>query len=571
MNLLIKYLRPRFGRICVGLLIKFGGTMMDLLIPYIQAYLINDITPLRQSGQVWLWGGIMLICSFFASFGNITANRMAAKVARDTTEQLRNDLFTKVSHLSNSQIDQFTIPSLISRLSTDTYHLHRMIGMIQRMGIRAPIMIIGGIILTMTLDPVLALILTCSLPLLFVIVFNVSRTAIPLFRHSQKVSDRMVRVVREMATGIRVIKALSKTEYEEEHFRTVNRAVVKAETKASTTMSLSRPAMNLILNAGLVLVIWVGAYRINGGAAEAGDLIAFQTYFNLILGAVMGMNRIITEFTKALASADRIQAVLDAPEDLLVKPELPAVRDAEHVVFDKVCFSYNKTQDNISNISFTLKQGETLGIIGPTGAGKSTLAQLLMRFYDVDSGAIRIHGRDIRSMTDEELRTQFGVVFQNDVLFRGDIFENINLGRDLTEAEVLTAAEHAQAASFIEAAGGLTAPVSAKGTNFSGGQKQRMLIARALAKKPEILILDDSSSALDYKTDAAMRQVIRQYFDGTTTVIIAQRISSIKHADHILVLEDGEALGYGTHEELMKTCGLYQEIAHLQMGEGGED
>jgi len=571
LNLLIKYLRPRIGRICVGLLIKFGGTMMDLLIPYILAYIINDITPLRQSGQVWLWGGIMLICSFFASFGNITANRMAARVARDTTEQLRNDLFTKVSHLSNAQIDQFTIPSLISRLSTDTYNLHRMVGMIQRMGIRAPIMIIGGIILTMTLDPVLALILTCSLPLLFVIVFNVSRTAIPLFRHSQKVSDRMVRVVREMATGIRVIKALSKTEYEEEHFRTVNREVVKAETRASTTMSLSRPAMNLILNAGLVLVIWVGAYRINGGAAEAGDLIAFQTYFNLILGAVMGMNRIITEFTKALASADRIQAVLDAPEDLLVKPELPAVRDEEHVVFDKVCFSYNKTQDNISNISFKLKQGETLGIIGPTGAGKSTLAQLLMRFYDVDSGAIRIHGRDIRSMTDEELRTQFGVVFQNDVLFRGDIFENINLGRGLTETEVLTAAEHAQAASFIEAAGGLTAPVSAKGTNFSGGQKQRMLIARALAKKPEILILDDSSSALDYKTDAAMRQVIRQYFDGTTTVIIAQRISSIKHADHILVLEDGEALGYGTHEELMKTCGLYQEIAHLQMGEGGED
>jgi len=571
LNLLIKYLRPRFGRICVGLIIKFGGTMMDLLIPYILAYIINDITPLRQSGQVWLWGGIMLVCSFFASFGNITANRMAAKVARDTTEELRNDLFTKVSHLSNAQIDQFTIPSLISRLSTDTYNLHRMVGMIQRMGIRAPIMIIGGIILTLTLDPVLALILTCSLPLLFVIVFNVSRTAIPLFRYSQKVSDRMVRVVREMATGIRVIKALSKTEYEEEHFRTVNQAVVKAETKASTTMSLSRPAMNLILNAGLVLVIWVGAYRINDGAAEAGDLIAFQTYFNLILGAVMGMNRIITEFTKALASADRIQAVMDAPEDLLVKPELPAVREEDHVVFDKVCFSYNKTQDNVSNISFRLKQGETLGIIGPTGAGKSTLAQLLMRFYDIDSGSIRIHGRDIRSMTDEELRTQFGVVFQNDVLFRGDIFENINLGRDLTEAEVLTAARHAQAASFIEAAGGLTAPVSAKGTNFSGGQKQRMLIARALAKKPEILILDDSSSALDYKTDAAMRQVIRQYFDGTTTVIIAQRISSIKHADHILVLEDGEALGYGTHEELMQTCGLYQEIARLQMGEGGED
>jgi ATP-binding cassette subfamily B protein len=336
-------------------------------------------------------------------------------------------------------------------------------------------------------------------------------------------------------------------------------------------MALSRPAMNLILNTGLVLVIWVGAYRVNSGAAEAGDLIAFQTYFTIILGAVMGMNRIITEFTKALASADRIQAVLDAPEDLLVKPELPVVQDEEHVVFDKVRFSYNKTQDNVTDISFKLKQGETLGVIGPTGSGKSTIAQLLMRFYDVDSGAIRIHGKDIRSMTDEQLRTQFGVVFQNDVLFRGDIFENINLGRELTEDQVWTAAKHAQAASFIQEAGGLEAPVSAKGTNFSGGQKQRMLIARALAKKPEILILDDSSSALDYKTDAAMRQVIRQYFDGTTTVIIAQRISSIKHADHILVLEEGQALGYGTHEELMKSCELYQEIARLQMGEGGED
>ena len=214
MNLLVKYLRPKIGRICLGLTIKFGGTIMDLLIPYILAHIINNITPLRDTGKVWIWGGIMLICCFFASFGNITANRMAAKVARDTTEQLRNDLFTKVSHLSNAQIDQFTIPSLISRMSTDTYHLHRMIGMIQRMGVRAPIMIIGGVVLTMSLDPVLALVLTCSLPLLFIIVLNVSRTAIPLFRISQKVSDRMVRVVREMATGIRVIKALSKTEYE---------------------------------------------------------------------------------------------------------------------------------------------------------------------------------------------------------------------------------------------------------------------------------------------------------------------------------------------------------------------
>lgn len=566
MQLIVRYVRPYFKRMSLGLLVKFTGTIMDLLLPYILAHIIDDVTPLQDMGLVVRWGFVMLLCSFLAIAGNVIANRMASRVARDTTRRLRHDLFRKISYLSNRQIDDFTIPSLVSRMSTDTYNIHRMVGMMQRMGIRAPILVLGGVGITLFLDPVLALVLTAMLPVILLIVYAVSRESIPMFDRLQQAVDRMVRVVRENASGVRVIKALSKTEDEKAHFDQVNRQVMQAENRANNVMALSKPAMNLTLNLGLVLVVLVGAVRVNRGLSSPGTITAFLTYFTIILNAMMSVTRVLTMWSKALASAGRIEEVLSAPEEL--QPQaLPQRDETAHIVFENVNFSYNGTKNSLSGINFTLNHGESLGVIGPTGAGKSTLAKLLLRFYDVSEGQIRVDGRDVRSFDLQELREKYGVVFQNDLLFRKSVGENIRIGRSISTQRLLQAAKDAQALDFVEQAGGLDTPLEARGANLSGGQKQRLLIARALAGRPEILILDDSSSALDYRTDAALRQVIRQDYGDTTTVIIAQRVSSVRTCDRILVLEEGRMAGFGTHAQLMARCPLYREISHLQMGE----
>lgn len=566
MQLIVRYVRPYFKRMSLGLLVKFTGTIMDLLLPYILAHIIDDVTPLQDMGLVVRWGFVMLLCSFLAIAGNVIANRMASRVARDTTRRLRHDLFRKISYLSNRQIDDFTIPSLVSRMSTDTYNIHRMVGMMQRMGIRAPILVLGGVGITLFLDPVLALVLTAMLPVILLIVYAVSRESIPMFDRLQQAVDRMVRVVRENASGVRVIKALSKTEDEKAHFDQVNRQVMQAENRANNVMALSKPAMNLTLNLGLVLVVLVGAVRVNRGLSSPGTITAFLTYFTIILNAMMSVTRVLTMWSKALASAGRIEEVLSAPEEL--QPQaLPQRDETAHIVFENVNFSYNGTKNSLFGINFTLNHGESLGVIGPTGAGKSTLAKLLLRFYDVSEGQIRVDGRDVRSFDLQELREKYGVVFQNDLLFRKSVGENIRIGRSISTQRLLQAAKDAQALDFVEQAGGLDTPLEARGANLSGGQKQRLLIARALAGRPEILILDDSSSALDYRTDAALRQVIRQDYGDTTTVIIAQRVSSVRACDRILVLEEGCMAGFGTHAQLMASCPLYREISHLQMGE----
>ena len=567
MKLIFRYVRPYLKRMSLGLTIKFLGTIMDLFLPYILAHIIDEIVPLKDMTLVIRWGLLMLLCSFLAILGNVIANRMAAWVARETTRRLRHDLFRKISYLSNRQIDGFTVPSLISRMTTDTYNIHRMVGMMQRIGIRAPILVIGGVAVTLTLDPVLALVLTCMLPVILFIVFLVSRRSIPLFDHLQKSVDTMVRVVRENASGVRVIKALSRTEGEKARFESVNRQVMQDENRANMVMAFSKPGMNLTLNLGLVLVVLVGAHRVNSGLSGPGVITAFLTYFTIILNAMMSITRVLTMWSKALASADRIETVLAAPDQLTPQP-IPEKQEEAHIVFDHVSFSYNGRENNLEDIDFSLNRGESLGIIGPTGAGKSTLAGLLMRFYDVSQGSIRVNGRDVRAYDLKDLRAQFGVVFQNDILFKKSIGENIRIGRQLDMERLEQAAKDAQAAFFIEETGGMAASLEARGVNLSGGQKQRLLIARALAGRPDVLILDDSSSALDYQTDARLRQTIHKDYGDTTTVIIAQRVSSVKNCDKILVLEDGKLSGFGTHEELLRSCQLYQEISRLQMGEG---
>lgn len=567
MKRIIDYVRPYFGRMSLGLFIKFIGTIMDLFLPYILAFMIDDVVPQQNVKLILFWGGMMVLCAIVAVVGNVVANRMASKVARDSVEHIRHDLFKKISYLSCRQVDRFGIPSLESRMTTDTYNLHQMIGMMQRMGVRAPILLLGGIAVTLSLEPVLTLTLICVLPFIALVVWRVSKKGIPLYTGLQQAVDRLVRTVRENITGIRVTKALSKTDYEKERFSQANEEVVRNEKKAGITMALTNPMMNLFLNIGLVLVILVGAFRVNSGLTQPGAIIAFMTYFTIILNAMLSITRIFVMYSKGSASANRVSAVLDAPEDLQLSPQKNVQTDA-HIMFNSVSFSYHKQTDNISDISFSLRRGETLGIIGATGCGKSTVIQLLMRLYDADRGEILIGGAPVQSIEPDVLHRKFGVVFQNDVLFADTIANNIDFGRNLPREQIEKAAECAQAKEFIEALPDrYEHMLTAKGTNLSGGQKQRVLVARALAARPEILILDDSSSALDYKTDAKLRQSIAQHYGGTTTVIIAQRVSSILYADHILVLDNGRTIGYGKHEELLKICPNYAEISQSQMGD----
>lgn len=560
------YLRPYYGRMAIGFIIKFVGTIMDLCLPWILAYMIDTVIPRGAKDRIYLWGLVMLVCSVLAFTLNVLANRMASKVARDTTEAVRHDLFEKIMWLSNARTDAFTKPSLISRLTTDTYNVHQMLGRVQRLGVRAPILVIGGVLVTLTLDPVLTLVLVSVMPLTAFITYYFSKKSIPMYSALQEAVDRFVRLIREDIAGIRVIKALSKTAYEKERYDALNREVVAKEKRAGITMAVVNPSMNLFLNLGLVLVVLVGALRVNRGLSEVGKILAFLTYFTIILNAMMNISKMFVIISKAVASADRIMEIIDVPRELLVETCGRQLREGAYIRFEEVTFSYNKTTPNLSNISFSLQKGETLGIIGATGAGKSTLAALLMRFYDADSGAIYIEGKDIRSIPVEALRTKFGVVFQNDTLFDASITENVRLGRELTDADIREAVTHAKAKEFVEEAGrGYEDHVNIRGANLSGGQKQRILIARALAARPDILILDDSSSALDYKTDAALRRALSEHYADTTKIIIAQRVSSIMHADSIMVLDEGQMIGYGVHEELLEKCAVYREIRDSQM------
>ena len=550
----------------MGVFIKFFGTIMELMIPWILSYILDNVVPTKDRRMIFFWGIMMIACSLAAVVGNILANRVAASVARDTTRSVRHDLFKKISYLSCRQIDYFSIPTLESRLTTDTYNVNQVIGMMQRLGIRAPILLIGGICITMTMEPVLTLVMISVLPFITLVVWLVSRKGIPMYTYLQQGVDILVRTVRENISGIRVIKALSKTEEEKQHFADVNNEVVRRETRATIIMGITNPMMNLLLNVGLTLVIAVGAYRVNAGMTQPGTIIAFLSYFTIILNAMLSVTRMFVMYSRGSASAQRIYEVLNTEEDLQLTNE-EAVEEDDHIVFENVCFSYKGKSDNLSHISFRLKKGETLGIIGPTGAGKTTIINLLMRLYEKKSGSIRIQGRPVGTIPPEELHTKFGVVFQNDVLFADTIHENIDFGRKLPEERIMQAAKCAQAMEFID---GLPEKmdhmVTARGTNLSGGQKQRVLLSRALAGDSEILILDDSSSALDYKTDSMLRQALRENYAGITTIVIAQRVSSILHADHILVLEEGKEIGYGTHEELMESCELYREISESQMG-----
>ena len=565
------YIRPYWGYIALTMLIKLLGAAAELLIPYLMEIMLDVKVPAGELKSIYLFGLMMLLCAGLCLGANVLANRMSAVSSGKITRAVRHDLFEKLQSLSARQMDRLTVASAESRLTSDTYNVNQLLARLQRLGIRAPSLLIGGVAMMMSMDVTLSLVLIAMLPIIALVVYLVTKTTVPLYTHEQTILDRVVRVVQENITGIRVIKALSKTDDEKKRFHSVNEELTKIDLKAGTFSAITNPTSSLVLNLGLTLVVVVGAFRVNGGHCPPGVIVAFLQYFTMILNAMLGITRIFVIWSKGEASARRVAEVLSSPADLVVEPETDQPeKNAPHIEFRDVSFSYTGVGKNIEHLSFQLQSGQVLGILGPTGSGKSTILSLLMRLYDPDEGQILIDGHDIRTLSPAELRQRFGVVFQNDFVTEGTIADNIRFFRDLDDASLERAAEHAQAEFIAHKDGGMNAEVMVRGNNLSGGQKQRLLIARALAGDPDILILDDSSSALDYRTDANLRRALRQNYRRTTTVLVAQRVSSLMHADLILVLDDGCVIGSGTHRELMESCEEYRIIAETQMGDGKE-
>lgn len=564
MKRIFSYFRPRIFKVILCLFIKISGIIAELFIPILLSYILDTVVDTGTIVEIALYGLLMILLSGLGFLGNCKANQIAAGIARDVSINLRKDLFTKIMSLSSSQVDSVTMPSLIARMSSDTYNIHQMCGMILRLGVRAPMLLVGGTLCTLFLDPMLTLIMVLVLPLVVLALYFTSKFGIPLFDNVQTKVDKMVLSLRENMTGIRVIKALSKEDYEKKRFNTVNKELMDYELKSSIVMSTLNPTINLILNFGLILVLVVGAYRVNNNIILPGKVLAFTTFFAMILNALIALNRMITVISKAYASSKRIDYIFDLGLDLR-KEELNGTSKC-YIEFKNVNFSYLGKHNNLSNINFKLEKGQTLGIIGPTGSGKSTIINLLLRLYDVNSGSIYINGKNIKNYSYRKLKSLFGVVFQNDTLLADTIYNNVDFFRNLSKKDIKKALNISQSLFVENLEDKEQTLLSAKGTNLSGGQRQRLLIARALAGNPKILILDDSSSALDFKTDLALRNEINKNYLNTTKVIIASRISSIMNADKIIVLENGVVTGLGTHEELLKNNEMYQSIYQIQLG-----
>ena len=566
----LKYLKPYRSTVVWGLILKFIGSVAELFLPLLLEYIIDnvainpDLSKQTKIHMIIYLGLAMIACSLTALFGNVFANRLSVKSSGNMTHDLRYALFSRTCYLNSRQVDSFGTPSLISRLTSDSYYVNQMVARTLRLGVRAPILVLGGVILAFTRDVVLACVLLACLPLVGVTIFIITKRSVPVYHSVQKRQDTMVRDVQENVTGVRVIKALNKGEYESEKFDGIVKELAAEEYKANRIMSLSNPLAAFVLNIGLVAVIVVGAVRGN----QAGTVLAFLQYFVIILNAMISLTKIFVVISRGSASATRIEQVLDT--DVSEQIEESLSHGKYKIEFKGVSFSYNGVKENLKDISFGIYEGQTLGIIGATGSGKSTIISLLMRFYDANEGEILIDGKSVKSYSSKELHTKFGVAFQNDFLMSSTVRENVAYGRNLTEEEINRAIDDAQAREFVDGLeGGLEFNLAQKANNLSGGQKQRLLIARALAGNPEIIVLDDSSSALDYATDAALRKALAKGYGGATKVIVAQRISSIKNADLILVLDDGEVIGKGMHDDLINNCNEYAMIYSAQMG--GDD
>ncbi|EHR3849237.1 TPA: ABC transporter ATP-binding protein [Listeria monocytogenes] len=567
---LMKRLKPYWLSITAVLVLTFGQVIGQLYLPTLMSNIIDKGVVTGDTNYIWSTGMQMLLISFASVILSVIVVYLASRISMGFGKDLRDKIFTKVEDFSLQEFDKVGTSSLITRTTNDVVQIQNVLYMMMRLMVMAPIMLLGGIIMAVGRDAKLSLIFVVVLPLLLLLVVILGGKAMPMFKSLQKKMDKLNRVIREGLTGIRVVRSFNRNEDELEKFEEANADYATTAIKINRLLSLMSPLMMLLMNLTSIAIVWIGSIFIGNGDMQVGDLMAFIQYAMQIMMSFMMLSAVFIMIPRAGASAERINEVLDMNAEIL-NPENPKTSTPPaKLSFENVTFRYEGAEKPvIEDITFEANAGETVAIIGSTGAGKSTLINMIPRFYDVESGVVKINGIDVREMDQSSLRQKIGLVPQKAVLFTGTIASNMRYGKeDATDEEIWEALRTAQAENFVsKLANGLGSRVEQGGNNFSGGQKQRLSIARSLIRKPEIYIFDDSFSALDFKTDAKLREALKAETTEAVTLIVAQRITSVVNSDQIIVMNEGKIAGIGTHEELKESNQIYQEIMRSQLSE----
>ncbi|WP_010239238.1 ABC transporter ATP-binding protein [Clostridium arbusti] len=569
---LLRFAKPYKKQVILGPIFKLLEAILEILIPTIMVLIVDKGIRIKSTSYVLEIGGIMIVIATLGVMSAFTCQYFASIASQGFGTILREELFKKIGTLSYSEIDEFGTSSLINRVTNDVNQLQSALAMFMRLAIRVPFLCIGGIIMAMLLDVKLSSIMYLSIPIIAFAIYMIMSRSLPLYKTVQKKLDKLALILRENLSGIRVIRAFSRMEYEKTRFEKANEDQTNTSVRVGKISALMNPTTSIIMNFSVLFILWFGGIRVNNGFLTRGKIIAYINYTTLVLSALIIVANLIVLFTKAAASAARVNQIFDTNPSIEYIGNLSidklSNKNVSSIKFQNVSFAYkNSKKNSISNVSFEIEAGQTVGIIGGTGSGKTTLINLIPRLYDATEGEVFINGIDVKKYPKEELGSKIGVVPQKAILFSGSILENIKWGKeDASIDEIKRAAEIGKAAEFIEKLPlKYETNISQGGVNFSGGQKQRLAIARALVRKPEILIMDDSLSALDYATDAALRNDLRKNTKGMTVIMVSQRISTIKSADRIIVLDNGLVSGVGSHQQLMKDCDVYREICSSQL------
>ncbi|NLN48798.1 MAG: ABC transporter ATP-binding protein [Clostridiales bacterium] len=568
---LMKYLKPYALQVIVVLILTLSGVFAELLLPRFMGNIVDKGITAGNLQYIYKTGALMLTVAVLGTTATVISRYISSRAALAYGRDLRSDVFKKVESFSMYEINKMGTSSLITRTTNDVNQMQNVTIMSMRMVIRAPFMMVGGIIMALSTNLELSKVLLFSAPILIIVISVIGTKGYPLFKKIQLKIDNLNKVLRESLTGIRVIRAFNKTAYEKERFNQSNKDLTSTSLRVGRLMALMMPLLNVILNFTIVGVIWYGSKMVDNSSLEVGQLMAFIQYVSQIMFSMIMVSMIFVMLPRASASAERINEILDMQSEMTDCNTIPSnVKNNGILKLENVTFKFkNASAPAVSNISFSTKKGETTAIIGGTGSGKSTILNLLVRFYDVTEGKITIDGIDIRNMPQEFLRKKFGLISQKTVLFTGTIRDNIRFGReDASDKEITEVLKIAQAWDFVsEKEEGLDYVLSQSGKNLSGGQKQRLSIARALIRKPEFYLFDDSFSALDFQTDKKLRDALKTYTGDSVMIIVAQRVSTIKDAENIIVLDEGKIVGQGTHADLIKKCEAYREIVISQLGE----
>lgn len=564
-----RYLGAVKKEIIIGQTSKLIEAIFEVIVPLIMAAIVDKgINGGEGKPYIYKMGGLLVLLGVLGLISALICQYLASKASQSVGTVMRNDMFRHINRLSYAELDKLGTPSLITRLTNDINQVQQAVAMYIRLVVRAPFIVIGSAIMALSIDAKLSLIFVVVIPAVVLILYLIMSRSIKYYKVIQKKLDRISLVTREGLSGVRVIRAFSRQETEQKRFNEANDEYLRISLSVGRLSALLNPLSYAVLNLAIAAVVWFGGFRVNVSDLTQGEVIAFVNYMTQISLALVVVANLVVLFTKAAASSVRINEVLDIEPSLKNGDYIGGGNDSDAVRFDNVSFSYNSSGEHaLEGITFTAKKGETIGIIGGTGSGKSTLVNLIPRFYDVTEGSITVNGTDVRAYNFNILRNKIGIVPQKAVLFSGTVAENMRWGKqDATDDEIYAAIKTAQAEEFVNRLhDGLNTKISQGGKNLSGGQKQRLTIARALVSKPEVLILDDSASALDFATDAALRKAIAQDTENMTVFIVSQRANSIRQADKIIVLDDGKQVGMGTHKELLEGCEVYREICYSQL------